>query len=122
MANHGEMADEAVSPVPASGGGETTSAEGEEVVGAEESSSLDFVLDVPLRVTVEIGSARLLVRDVLQLNKGSVVELDRTSGEPADLFVNDRLVARGEITVVDDRMALRVVEVVGADRPGRSRR
>ncbi len=75
-------------------------------------SGLDFVLEVPLRVTVQIGGAQMLVRDVLQLNKGSVVELDRMSGEPADILVNDRLVARGEVTVIDDRMAVRVVEVL----------
>ena len=75
---------------------------------------LDFVLEVPLRVTVQIGGARMLVRDVLQLTKGSVVELDRLSGEPADILVNDQLVARGEVTVIDDRMAVRVVEVIQA--------
>ena len=80
--------------------------------GGEETRGLDFVLDVPLTVTVEIGSAHLLVRDVLQLAKGSVVELDRMQGEPADILVNDRLIARGEVTVVDDRLAVRVVEVL----------
>ncbi len=75
-------------------------------------AGLDFVLEVPLRVTVQIGGAQMLVRDVLQLNKGSVVELDRMSGEPADILVNERLVARGEVTVIEDRMAVRVVEVL----------
>jgi flagellar motor switch protein FliN/FliY len=79
---------------------------------------LDLVLDVPLRVTVEVGGARMHVREVLQLSKGSVVELDRASGEPADVLVNGRVVARGELTVVDDHMAVRIVEVVGAARGG----
>jgi flagellar motor switch protein FliN/FliY len=83
-------------------------------------SGLDFVLDVPLRVTVEVGGARMLVRDVLQLAKGSVVELDRMSGEPADVLVNGRLVARGEITVEDERLAVRLLEVVGAEGLGRA--
>ncbi len=82
--------------------------------------ALDFVLDVPLRVTVEIGSARMLVRDVLQLGKGSVVELDRMTGEPADVLVNERLVARGEVTVIEDRLAVKVVEVIGSDATRRS--
>ena len=76
--------------------------------------SLDLVLDVPVRVTVEVGTARLLVREVLQFEKGSVVELDRQSGEPADILVNGRVLARGEVTVVDDRLAVRVVEVVAS--------
>ena len=83
-------------------------------------SGLDFVLDVPLRVTVEVGGARMLVRDVLQLAKGSVVELDRMSGEPADVLVNGRLVARGEITVEDERLAVRLIEVVGPEGLGRA--
>jgi flagellar motor switch protein FliN/FliY len=83
---------------------------------AQVDGNLDFVLEVPLRVTVQIGGARMLVRDVLQLSQGSVVELDRLSGEPADILVNDRLVARGEVTVIEERMAVRVVEVLEGDR------
>ena len=82
-------------------------------------ASLDFVLDVPLRLTVEIGSARMLVRDVLQLGKGSVVELDRSTGEPADVYVNERLVARGEVTVVDERLAVKIVQIVEQGAPAR---
>ncbi|MBY0398746.1 flagellar motor switch protein FliN [Myxococcota bacterium] len=74
---------------------------------------LGLVLEVPLRLTVEIGSANLLVRDVLALTKGSVVELDRMSGEPADVYANDRLIARGEVSVADQRVAIRITELVG---------
>jgi flagellar motor switch protein FliN/FliY len=74
---------------------------------------LGLVLEVPLRLTVEIGSARLPVRDVLALTKGSVVELDRMSGEPADVYANDRLIARGEVAVVDQRVAIKITELVG---------
>ena len=77
-------------------------------------ADMEFVSDVPLRISVEVGSARMLVRDVLRLGEGSVVELDHMAEEPADLYVNGRLIARGEITVVDDRLAVRVVELVGA--------
>ena len=86
--------------------------------GSEGAAGIDFVLDVPVKLTVEVGSARLLVRDVLQVNRGSVVELDRMSGDPADILVNGRLVARGEITVVDERLAVKIVEVMDRDPLG----
>lgn len=93
-----------------------------EAVGETEDASvaagLDVVMDVPLRLSVEIGSTQLLVREILQLAKGSVVELDRVNGEPADVFVNDRLVARGEVTVVDEQLAVKIVEVVAGDVGG----
>ena len=81
-------------------------------------NTLDLVIDVPIRLTVEVGSTQMLVREVLQLGKGSVVELDRNSGDPADILVNNRLVARGEVTTIEDRLAIRVVEVVGGDAAG----
>jgi len=77
--------------------------------------SLASVIDVPLRVTVEIGATKMLVREVLQLNKGSVVPLDRSSGEPADILVNGRLIARGEVTVLDESLAVRIVELVSRE-------
>ncbi|RIL04901.1 MAG: flagellar motor switch protein FliN [Proteobacteria bacterium] len=75
---------------------------------------LAFVADVPLRITVQLGQARMRVRDVLALERGSVVELDRAVGEPADVLVNGRVVARADLTVVDERLAIRIVEVVAA--------
>lgn len=80
------------------------------------SGLLDVVSDVPLQLSVEIGSARMLLRDVLQLEAGSVVELDRSSGELADVLVNGRLVARGDVTAVDDRLAVRIVEVIASEK------
>lgn len=77
---------------------------------------MDVVSDVPLQLTVEIGSARMLLRDVLQLESGSVVQLDRDSGELADVLVNGRLVARGDVTAVDDRIAVRIVEVIASEK------
>lgn len=76
--------------------------------------NLAFVADVPLRVTVQIGQTRMRVRDVLALDRGSVIELDRAVGEPADVLVNGRVVARADLTVVDDRLAVRIVEVLAA--------
>ncbi len=92
-----------------------TVAEVGEVAAAR--GSLDLVIDVPLRVTVEVGSASMLVREVLQFSRGSVIELDRAAGEPADVLVNGRLLARGEVTVEDDRLAVRIVEML-VEPPG----
>lgn len=111
---------------PESGASRATTAPAEASRASEAAdgptAGLDLVLDVPLRMTVEIGGTRLFVREVLQLDKGSVIELDRMSGEPADVLVNGRLVGRGEVTVVEDRLAVRLVEVVGMERPSRPRR
>ena len=75
---------------------------------------LERLVDVELRLSVELGTARLPLRDVLQLAKGSVVELDRDRSEPADLYLNGRRIGRGEVTTVDDRLAVRIVELVEA--------
>ena len=83
-----------------------------EAVPREAGGGLDLISDVELRLTVEIGGSKLLLRDVLQLGKGSVVELDRDAGEPADILVNGRLIARGDVTTADDRMVVRIVEVI----------
>ena len=88
-----------------------------EAATPEAEGSLKFVSDVPVRVSVEVGSARLLVREVLQLGEGSVVELDRPADAPADLYVNGRLIGRGDITVVDDRVAIKIVDLSGKDEP-----
>jgi len=86
----------------------------EEVIDGSDSGppDLGLIMEVPLRLSVELGSANLPVRDVLSLAKGSVVELDRMNGEPADVYVNDRLIARGEISTDDDRMAIRITELI----------
>lgn len=73
---------------------------------------LGLIMEVPLRLSVELGSANLPVREVLALTKGSIVELDRMNGDPADVYVNDRLIARGELTVQDDRVAIKVTELL----------
>jgi flagellar motor switch protein FliN/FliY len=78
---------------------------------ATASGELDFVLDVPLQVEVRIGETRMRVGEVLQLDKGSVIELDRMAGDPVDVLVNGRLIARGEVTTVGDRIAVRLLEL-----------
>jgi flagellar motor switch protein FliN len=80
--------------------------------GDADRKNLAFVLDIPLQLTVELGRTKLLVKDVLQLNQGSVVELTKLAGEPLDVFVNSKLVARGEAVVVNDKFGVRLVDVV----------
>jgi flagellar motor switch protein FliN len=74
--------------------------------------NLEFIMDIPLQLTVELGRTKLLVRDVLQLNQGSVVELTKLAGEPLDVFVNSKLVARGEAVVVNDKFGIRLLDIV----------
>ncbi len=77
-----------------------------------EERGLDLLLDIPLEVSVEVGRSRILVRDLLQLQEGSLVELDKLAGEPLDLYVNSRLIARGEAVVVNEKFGLRLTDVV----------
>jgi flagellar motor switch protein FliN/FliY len=75
-------------------------------------SSIELLRDVDLNVKIELGRSRMLVEDVLRLAEGSVVELDKFAGDPVDVFVNDRLVARGEVLVLNDNFCVRVNEIV----------
>ncbi|ACM18875.1 flagellar motor switch protein FliN [Geotalea daltonii FRC-32] len=77
-----------------------------------EMKNLDFILDIPLQLTVELGRTKLLVKDILQLNQGAVVELSKLAGEPLDVFVNSKLVARGEAVVINDKFGIRLVDIV----------
>lgn len=77
-----------------------------------EGKDIGFLLDVPLQVTVEIGRSRILVKDLLQMVEGYVVELDKLAGEPLDLYVNSRLIARGEVVLVNEKLGLRLTDVV----------
>jgi flagellar motor switch protein FliN/FliY len=73
---------------------------------------LDLLLDVPLDLTVELGRARVSIQDLLSLGPGSVIELDKIAGEPLDILVNDRLIARGEAVVVNDKFGIRITDIV----------
>ena len=75
-------------------------------------SSIDLLRDVDLNVKIELGRARMMVEDVLKLGEGSVVELDKLAGDPVDIFVNDRLVAHGEVLVLNDNFCVRINEIV----------
>ena len=79
---------------------------------ADRASALDFLMDVPLDVTVELGRKKLRIVDLLALSKGSVIELDKVAGEPLDVRVNDQLVARGEAVVVNDKFGVRLTDIV----------
>ena len=73
---------------------------------------LELILDVPVTLTLEVGRTRLPIRSLLQLNQGSVVELERAAGEPLDVFVNGTLVAHGEVVVVNDKFGIRLTDVI----------
>jgi flagellar motor switch protein FliN/FliY len=77
-----------------------------------DAEGIDLLNDVELDVTVELGRTEMLVEDVLKLNEGSVVELEKLAGDPVDVFVNGRLVARGEVLVLNDNFCIRVSEIV----------
>lgn len=91
----------------------------QQVIQEAQVSHIDLLRDVELNVKIELGRARMLVEDVLKLNEGSVVELDKLAGDPVDVFVNERLVARGEVLVLNDNFCVRVNEIVaGAKEEG----
>ncbi len=74
--------------------------------------NLDFILDIPMVVSVQVGSTRMLIRELLQLGQGSVVELDKLAGEPMEVLVNNKLVAKGEVVVVNEKFGVRLTDVV----------
>lgn len=74
--------------------------------------NLDLILDIPLKVTVELGRTRMLVSDLLNLGQGSVIELSKLAGEPMEVLVNDKLVARGEAVVVNEKFGVRLTDII----------
>jgi flagellar motor switch protein FliN len=73
---------------------------------------LDFILDIPLTLTCELGRSRMLISELLQLGQGSVLELTKLAGEPMDIYVNQRLIARGEVVVVNEKFGVRLTDIV----------
>lgn len=88
---------------------ETLKADGQ--AGAQD-VNLEVILDVPVTLSLEVGRSRISIRNLLQLNQGSVVELDRAAGEPLDVFVNGTLVAHGEVVVVNEKFGIRLTDVI----------
>lgn len=80
--------------------------------GLESDVKLDVILEVPVTLSLEVGRTRIPIRNLLQLNQGSVVELDRVAGDPLDVFVNGTLVAHGEVVIVNDKFGIRLTDVV----------
>jgi len=79
---------------------------------AAEEENLDVILDIPVTISMEIGRTNISIRNLLQLNQGSVVELDRLAGEPMDVLVNGTLVAHGEVVVVNEKFGIRLTDVI----------
>ncbi len=120
-----DLGDLGPDPVPAAGGAAAGMAgmvdlasfdlpDGMAPLGLDGADGLGRVRDIPLEVTVELGRTRLLIRDILDLTPGSIIELDKIAGEPVDLFANGMLVARGEVIVIDDNFGVRVTEIITA--------
>jgi len=124
MAEDANQEDEPVKDEGAGeGAGETAVEEKEEVVDEEgsaetageesgEPASLDLILDIPLTVTVELGRSKMLINDLLQLGQGSVIELTKLVGDPLEVLVNNKLVARGEVVVVNEKFGVRLTDIV----------
>lgn len=81
-------------------------------VGEEEKRKLDAILDIPVTISMEVGRSQISIRNLLQLNQGSVVELERVAGEPLDVLVNGTLIAHGEVVVVNDKFGIRLTDVI----------
>src|ERR1700689_134637 len=80
--------------------------------GTNRELNLDVVLDIPVTLSMEVGRSRISIRNLLQLNQGSVVELDRATGEPLDVYVNGTLIAHGEVVVVNEKFGIRLTDVI----------
>jgi flagellar motor switch protein FliN len=102
----------------ASGGGDANAEENprtrsdEARLAKADFSKLKMILDVPLKVSVELGRTKMLINDLLQLGQGSVIELDKIAGEPMEILINDKLVAMGEVVVVNEKFGVRLTDVV----------
>ena len=113
-----EMTDESVDDVWADALNEQASAEAASFDELKDEGhpvtdvNLDVVLDIPVNISMEIGRTKISIRNLLQLNQGSVVELDRLAGEPMDVLVNGTLIARGEVVVVNEKFGVRLTDII----------
>ena len=78
----------------------------------EEERDLEFILDIPLELSVELGRTRMLINDLLQLGQGSIVELNKLAGEPLEIYINRKLIARGEVVVVNEKFGVRLTDII----------
>ena len=102
-----ESATEEIQPAPLDPLEDTSS-----VIRGDKEINLDVILDVPVQVSMEIGSTKMNIRNLLQLNQGSVVELDRLAGEPLNVKVNGTLIAHGEVVVVNEKFGIRLTDII----------
>jgi len=119
MADDKDTMDEwAAALAEAEGGDEVQAVELEELqeerglITADEKRKLETILDIPVTISMEVGRAKISIRNLLQLNQGSVVELERVAGEPLDVLVNGTLIAHGEVVVVNDKFGIRLTDVI----------
>ena len=92
--------------------GEDTASDNRAPLSREEKRKLDAIMDIPVTITMEVGHAKISIRNLLQLNQGSVIELERLAGEPLDVLVNGTLIAHGEVVVVNDKFGIRLTDVI----------
>lgn len=85
---------------------------GDDAINKLRVQNLDFILDIPLKLTVELGRTSLAIKDLLQLGQGSVLELDKLAGEPLEILVNGKLIAKGEVVVVNEKFGIRITDIV----------
>ena len=85
---------------------------GDDALNKLKVQNLDFILDIPLKVTAELGKASVLIKDLLQLSQGSVLELDKLAGEALEIVVNGKLIAKGEVVVVNEKFGVRLTDII----------
>ena len=109
-----ELSQMTAAPEAPSGGagGPGDAGEGGALKADDDDRNLDLIMDIPLRVTVELGRAKMVVSDLLNLGQGSVIELSKLAGEPMEVLVNDKLVARGEAVVVNEKFGVRLTDII----------
>ena len=118
MTTEQDMADEWASALEESGDSDIKNVELDELedtgtsMTPDELSRLDSILDIPVTISMEVGRSKINIRNLLQLNQGSVVELERIAGEPLDVLVNGTLIAHGEVVVVNDKFGIRLTDVI----------
>ncbi len=85
---------------------------GQESQESTETQDLEFILDIPLELSVELGKTKMIVNDLLQLGQGSIIELNKLAGEPLEVYINRKLIARGEVVVVNEKFGVRLTDVI----------
>ncbi|MNE19050.1 Flagellar motor switch protein FliN [compost metagenome] len=85
---------------------------GNPTFGIPDENNLNLLMDIPLKVTVELGRTQKQIKDILELSQGSIIELDKLAGEPVDILVNNKLIAKGEVVVIDENFGVRVTDIV----------